>query len=434
MKLINLNYCKSCCVLLLLLITATTFAQNNTEEFNVNGLKVILRQTQKETLVMSMYFRGGSANYGPGNAGIESLALSGIIECGTDKYSANDFDDQVDEYDFHLAGQATNDYGLVKLACISKYADQAWKLFFSAIAVPKFETQKFDLLKEQKINALKQKLSSPDARLRELAREFAFSTTNYAINPAGSVAGITALTRDAVKNYYYNILLNKRRMFLVVAGNISRVALEKKIQDEFMGIPDKEYTPVAVESGLFEKERVTIENRPIATNYLCGIINAPALNSNDYPAFRLSVTILHSAMFSVIRLNKQLSYAPSAYLSEGKISYVTMFASTTQPVETVQAMREVLSVIKERIYSDKTLNSIRKSRLLSYKQRQEIMSGIVDNLGEAEIMGDWKLAENLVDRMNKVTPGEMQAVFNHYAKNITWAYIGNKGLGEQAFK
>jgi zinc protease len=111
-----------------------------------------------------------------------------------------------------------------------------------------------------------------------------------------------------------------------------------------------------------------------------------------------------------------------------------MFASTTQPVETVQAMREVLSVIKERIYSDKTLNSIRKSRLLSYKQRQEIMSGIVDNLGEAEIMGDWKLAENLVDRMNKVTPGEMQAVFNHYAKNITWAYIGNKGLGEQAFK
>jgi predicted Zn-dependent peptidase len=409
-------------------------AQNSTVEFSVNGLKVILRQTQKETLVMSMYFRGGTTNYGPGNAGIESLALSGIVECGTDKFSANDFNDQVDEYDFHLAGEANNDYGLVKLSCISKYASQAWKLFSSAIAAPKFESQKFDLLKEQKINSLKQGLSSPDARLKQLAREFAFANSSYATNPDGSVAGIAALSRDAVKNYYYNTLLNKRRMFLVVAGNISREELEKKIQDEFTAIPDKDYTPVATESALFEKERVTIENRPVATNYLCGIINAPGLNSNDYPAFRLCVSILHSGMFNSIRLKKQLSYAPSASLSEGKISYVTMFASTTQPVETVQAIREVLSGIKDHIYSDKTLNSIRKSRLLSYMQRQEVMSEIVDKLGQAEIMGDWKLAENLVERMNRVTAEEMQVVFNHYAKNITWAYIGNKALGEQSFK
>ncbi len=38
-------------------------AENKTLEFNVNGLKVILKQTQKETIVMSMYFRGGLSNY-----------------------------------------------------------------------------------------------------------------------------------------------------------------------------------------------------------------------------------------------------------------------------------------------------------------------------------------------------------------------------------
>src|SRR4051812_13060492 len=99
--------------LLLLFTTTAGFGQSNTVEFVVDGLKVILRQTQKETLVMSMYFRGGSAGYSSANAGIESLALSGLIECGTSKYPADVFNDQTDEYGLHMYGEATNDYGIV---------------------------------------------------------------------------------------------------------------------------------------------------------------------------------------------------------------------------------------------------------------------------------------------------------------------------------
>lgn len=417
----------------LLLITATGFAQNNTEEFIANGLKVILRQTQKETLVMSMYFRGGSSNYSPANAGIESLALSGIIECGTAKYPASDFNDQTDEYGLHLAGDAANDYGLVKLSCISRYTDEAWKLFSSAISSPVFEKQKFNLLKEQKINDLKEGLSTPDTRLKLLAQEYAFAATPYAINPEGTVASLEALNRDAVKDYYYNTLLNRNRMFLVVAGNITKEDLEKKVLEAFASIPAKEYKPAVVENTLFTKETYKIESRPIATNYVAGILNAPGLNSPEYPAFRLAVTILNSALYDVIRLKKHLSYAPSASMSEGKISYVTMYASTTQPGETVKAMRTVLSYIKGKTYPDKLMDNIRKGNLLYHAKQQEIMSDIANELGKAEIMGDWKLAENLAERMSMVTPEEMKLVLNTYTKNITWTYIGDKGLGEQSF-
>ena len=61
------------------------------------------------------------------------------------------------------------------------------------------------------------------------------------------------------------------------------------------------------------------------------------------------------------------------------------------------------------------------------------MSDIADELGKAEIMGDWKLAENLGARMRLVTAAEMKIVLNTYAKNITWAYIGEPHLGEQSF-
>jgi zinc protease len=418
---------------MLLLVAATAFSQTNTIEFTAGGLKVILRQTQKETLVMNMYFRGGSTNYTAANAGIESLALSGAIECGTTKYPANDFNDQVDEYGLHMGGIATNDYGVVKLSCISRYKDEGWKLFSSAIAAPAFETQRFSLLKEQQINNLKGEMSDPDSRLRWLAQEFAFTGTSYAINPNGTVASLPTLNRDAVKDYYYNTLLNKNRMFLVVAGNISREELEKKIGEAFSAIPAKAYTPVNIEKTVFTEEVYKIEPRNIATNYIAGIINAPDLNDPNYPAFRLAVTILNSALFDYIRLTKQLSYAPSASISEGKISYVTMYASTSQSVETVKGMRLILSYLKNKTYSDKTLDNVRKSHVLAYTRQQEIMAAIADQLGKAEIMGNWKLAENLASRMSDVNAEDVRRAVNVYAKNISWAYIGDAASGKESF-
>ena len=411
-----------------------SIAQNNTNEFSVNGLKVILRQTQKETLVMSMYFRGGSSNYTAANAGIESLALSGIIECGTEKYPASVFNDLTDEYGLHLGGDAGNDFGVVKLGCISRYKDEAWKLFASAIASPKFEPQKFALLKEQKINELRAQLSNPDDRLKWLAQGFAFATTPYAINPDGTEASLRSLSRDAVKDYYFNTLLNRKRMFLVVAGNITQEDLEKKINEAFAGIPTKAWEQAPIENPLFTQELNTIEGRPIATNYVAGILNAPGINSPGYPAFRLAVTILNSALFDVIRTNRQLSYAPYASLSEGRISYVTMYASTTQPGETVRIMRMLLSYLKNQTYSDALVENVRKGYLLSYLKHQESMGEIADQLGNAEIMGDWHLAENLAARMRVVSATDIREVLNAYAKNIVWAYIGDPAQGAQTFQ
>jgi zinc protease len=427
------KYTRTITLLVLLFMGGGGFAQSNTIEFTVNGLKVILRKTQKETLIMSMYFRGGSSNYSSANAGIESLALSGVIECGTSKFSSSDFNDQVDEYGLHLGGEATNDYGVVKIGCISTYKNEAWDLFSSAIVSPVFETQKFNLLKEQKINELKAVLSNPDARLKRLGEEFAFASTPYAINPEGTVASLASLNSESVKNYYYNTLLNKNRMFLVIAGNISKEDIEKKVNETLAAIPVKEYLPAQIAIPLFVKETNNIEGRPIATNYVGGIINAPGLNSPDYPAFRLAVTILHSTIFDVIRLTKQLSYAPSASISNGKISYVTMYASTSQPQETIKIMRQILDYMKNTTFSQKLIDNIRKSHLLSFTKRQEVMTDIAEQLGQAEIMGDWTLAENLAARMSNVTADQVRQVLNTYARNITWAYIGDPGLAQQSF-
>src|SRR5437867_4265636 len=98
MQLPIFKFYKVICLAAFLFFSLAVLSQVNTEEFTVNGLKVMLKHTQKETLVMNMYYRGGLTNYTAADAGIESLALAGIIECGNSKFSANEFNDERDEF------------------------------------------------------------------------------------------------------------------------------------------------------------------------------------------------------------------------------------------------------------------------------------------------------------------------------------------------
>ncbi len=93
----------------------TAGAQSKTISFEVNGLKVILKPVQKETMSMSMYFRGGVMNYGPEQAGIENLALSAAALCGTKNYSVDDYQELADEYGIGINGTSSVDYGLISM-------------------------------------------------------------------------------------------------------------------------------------------------------------------------------------------------------------------------------------------------------------------------------------------------------------------------------
>lgn len=409
---------------------ALVLAQQKSVSFDVDGLKVILKRTQKETIAMGMYFRGGVNNYLEKKAGIEILALDGAISCGSKNFKASEVDDQTDEFGLHLTAQAETDFALIKLRCISRYVNEGWKIFSSSIVAPAFEDQKFSLLKSQRIEISKGQLSNPDRRLEILVTESAFANTPYATNPDGSEQSLQALSREEVKEYYYNTLLNKKRMFLVVAGNISKEDLEKKVRETFANIPSKEYSAPHTNLPMFAEETYLTENRPLATNYVSGIFNAPSLAHEDYPAFRLAISILNNRLFNEIRLNKRLSYAPSARFVGGKNAYAVMYASTTKPIETVQEMRSSLKFIKDVTYTEAFIAELRKSQLQGYQKSQESMAEISDALGQAEIMGDWQLAENFSERVSAVTAKEVREVLKKYSRKLKWAYLGNEELAK----
>lgn len=414
--------------------SVSSYAQPTTRtatSFVVNGLKVIFKPTVKEVISVRMYYRGGVYNYPETQAGIENFALKAATQCGTKKYSADAFRDMGDEFGIAIGGSSTYDYGNIEMECISKYFDQGWAMFAEAVNHPTFNAAEVQLLKSRLVSRASAQESDPDQHVEDLVIANAFAGTPYAVDPEGSVKTIDAVTPAALK-LYYTKLLNKNRMFMVVAGNITRAQLEQKIRAFFSTLPAKPYVAPARKEPWWTSNRLTTENRQVATNYISAIFNAPAVSSPDFLPFRMGISALSGSLFTELRTRRNLSYDPGAYLVMSQMPYGIMHVSTNDPKEAVTAMTTVLNRVRALGISESGLKYLKSSFITSNYIKQQGSGAITANLGSAEINGGWQYAENLPQMLNGVTVEQINKALNKYIAGLRWAYLGDAKLAEDA--
>ena len=409
----------------LLFISVSVFGQNTATSFDVAGIKVILKPTIKEVIDVNMYYRGGVANYPAEKAGLENLSLAATTECGTKKYTGNAFRDRAESYGIDLGGSSNYDYGIISMTCISRFFDQGWDLFAEAVSNPVFEQRELDMLKEKIVSGVKQSESDPDDRIEQLTMQNAFAGTPYAINPSGEESTLSKLTAKEVRDYYYNTLLNKKRMFIVIVGKITKEQVIKKIQASFANLPVKTYKP-AVLNVPAATGKLLSEQRQLATNYITGSFNAPPVNSPDFLPFRLAISNLSNKLFREIRTKRNLSYAPYAYASTRLMPFAVMYVSTTEAKASVEVMIEELRDLRETGFTEEELQSGKSNFITSNYMKEESSGAIAAALGNAEIMGDWRIAEESANRIQKVTLKEMNEVLKKYVSDIRWTFLGDE--------
>ena len=116
-------------------------------EMTVNGLKVIVQPSGNEIVEVLTVFKGGVQNYPADKAGIESLAITALTECGTKKDSKNSFKDKLDKVSAEISGTAGMDYSSLRLNCIKSDLDQVWPLYVDALTIPLFDSAEFDRMR-----------------------------------------------------------------------------------------------------------------------------------------------------------------------------------------------------------------------------------------------------------------------------------------------
>src|SRR5687767_11607505 len=110
-------------------------------EMNINGVKVIVQPSGNDIMVIQTIIKGGVQNYPAEKAGIESLAMSALTECGTVKDDKNSFKNKLDKVSAQMGGGTDMNYATFRLNCIKSDLDEVWSLYVDALTAPRFDAK-----------------------------------------------------------------------------------------------------------------------------------------------------------------------------------------------------------------------------------------------------------------------------------------------------
>lgn len=412
---------------MLLLQTRMLLADgDDTKEYMVDGIKVIQREVPKEVISVRVFIVGGTANYPASEQGIEDMTLDLMINGGTESMSKLDFQSAAEKIGTQFNSSTTLDYGELGMSCIKDFWDDSWNLLSDAIMHPAFAQNEFTLLQQKDVASAKQTQADPDSYLANLSRKNAFDGKDYAKIPSGTPESLQKLTIDDVKNYYRTIL-GKKRIFIVIVGDVNQDDITKKIHSSLASMPDG--LPIKRDTRTFITEpKVYVEDRNIATNYIRGIMSAPYANSQEGVAMRISMDILYDRFFTELRTKRSLSYAPAAFYASGAITnpYSVIYISTTDPKQSMDVMVAILDSIKANGFNQDELDDTRQKFLTDYYLTLETTAGIAEALGAAEVQGGWEELDKFNDEVAKTTLSDIDKTFDKYTQAIVWTYLGKK--------
>ena len=299
-------------------------------EMTVNGVKVIVQPSGNEIVEVLTVFKGGVQNYPADKAGIESLAITALTECGTKKDSKNSFKDKLDKVSAEISGTAGMDYSSLRLNCIKSDLDQVWPLYVDALTIPLFDSTEFDRIQTGCHQQFEITGLQTDFAISKWSKETAFKGKDYAKSPTGEEDIVRKLTAPETKAYYTSIL-TRSRMLIVVVGELDKPAIEKMIKELTASIPEGKEVKLNRYSYLPAKNTFDEQKKAVATNYIQGITSGPQPGSADFNAYSIAMDIFYDRQFLEVRTNNGLSYAPQTGFSGGLSPYTIFRVSTTNP-------------------------------------------------------------------------------------------------------
>lgn len=409
----------------LLLCIILNAQSGNAYDMMINGVKVIVKPSGNEIVVIQTVIKGGVQNYSEENAGIESLAIRGLTECGTTKDDKNSYKDKLDKVSAQVSGNSSTDYATFSMNCIKNDFDVVWPLYSAAMLTPRFDSKEFDRIKQDALNGIRANESNPDFAITNLAKQTAFSGQKYAMNPQGTIKSVTGLTSEQAKKYWKNIF-TRSRMVIVVVADIEKAKIEKVVKEFLNTIPAG--TPLVVNKQTYKPAANTFkaEERDNATNYVLGLSGGPAPGSPDYNAFVLAMRIFYNKHFIEIRTKNGLSYAPATWFSTGNNNFSNIYVTTTEPDKYIAVARQLIDKIKNEGFSADELKNEKTGYLTGLYYRDETNSALAGSLANNEVIhGDWKRTININEEMKKVKVADLNTAFKKYINNITWTYQGD---------
>ena len=394
-------------------------------EFEVNGLKVLVKRREgSQSVVAGLFLRGGSRNVTAENAGVEALMLDVATEA-SQKFPLAVMRRELARTGTSLSYGINYDYSVLTLGSTRRYFDRSWDVFTDSALHPSFTAEDFERVKGRTLVALADNEDTPDAFLQELQSRVAYAGHPYLNDPHGTNASVTKLTLEDVKRYHQQ-LMQTSRLLLVVVGDVDPQDIRRKVEASFGRLPKGDYKAEPVPQLSFSTPTVAVTARPLPTNYVQGVFAAPPLTSDDIYPMRVASSILQNRVYVEVRARRNLSYAPDAFLNSQAANTGGIYVTSTDANQSVRVMLEEIRRLQTQEISPDEIKATAQQFLTRYYMGQETNAAQAGELAQYELIGGgWRNSAVFIDRLRAVTPADVKRAANTYMRNLQFVVLGD---------
>ncbi|HKZ77896.1 MAG TPA: pitrilysin family protein [Pyrinomonadaceae bacterium] len=394
-------------------------------EFDVQGLKVLVKRREGSlTVAAGLFIRGGSRNITAENAGIEALMLASATEESAN-YPRARMRNELSRMGTAIGYGVNYDYSALTLGCTRPNFDRSWQIFTDVALRPTFTKDDVALVQSRLVVSLRDDSDDPDTYLQRLQERVAYAGHPYLNRSEGTAESLGRITPEDLRAYHQK-LMQTSRLLLVIVGDLNPEQLRASVSATFGKLPRGDYHWQPVPQLSFEKSSVEVTPRGLPTNYVQGLFAAPPLTSPDIYPMRVASSILRDRVFEEVRVRRNLSYAPNAFLGSQAANIGGLYVTAVDANQAVKVMLEEISKLQRDQVDADDIEAVVAQFLTTYYMGQETNAAQAGELAQYELIGGgWRNSVEFIERVKAVTPADVQRVAQKYMRNIQFVVLGN---------
>jgi predicted Zn-dependent peptidase len=394
-------------------------------EFDVNGLKVLVKRREgSQTAVVGLFLRGGATNINEKNAGIEALMLDLASESSAN-FPRERMRSESSRMGTGISYGINYDYSALIMGTTRRNFDRSWQMFTDVALHPSFAPDDFERVKNRLVVARNDDQDTPDSYLQQLQSRSVYAGHPYVNNPEGTAESIKRLTLEDVKRYHQQVMQTSR-LLLVVVGDVDPQQIRERVAASLGRLPRGNYQASSPPALAFDSPTVDITTRDLPTNYVMGTYVAPSMTTPDIYAMRVASSILQTRVFTEVRVQRNLSYAPDAFLGSQRANVGGIYVSAVDANQAVGVMLNEIARLQHEPLDPNEIKGTVQQYLTKHYIGQQTNAAQAGELAQYELIGGgWRNSADYIDRLRAVTPADVQRVAQKYMRNLRFVVLGN---------
>lgn len=400
-------------------------AESLVTEFEVNGLKVLVkRRAGSMSVSAGLFLRGGARNVTTENAGVEALMLDAATE-GSVGFPRERLRKELARMGTVISHGMNYDYSVLALGSTRANFDRSWEIFTDIALRPAFAPEDVRRVQNQLIIARRDDADTPDSFIQVLQSRVAYAGHPYMNDPGGSEQTLQRLTIEDLRRHHTE-LMQTSRLLLVLVGDLDAAKVRENIVASFGKLPRGDYRPAPLPQLAFNAATVEVTERAIPTNYVQGVFAAPPISADDYYAMRVASSLLSDRVLVEVRFKRNLSYAPEAFLRNQGANIGGIAVSAVDANQAISVMLYEISKLQREPAAASDLAPVVSGFLTRHYMEQETNAAQAGDLAMYELIGGgWRNSITFLERIRAVTPKDVQRVAQKYMHNLRFVVLGN---------